>query len=132
MTRDIGDLAENKLIEWTIQAGITANKAYKDREGWDFILQFPFPELEVDIPLDRRDSRIECWVQVKGREAAKKSKSIKLSNWEKLIRSPLPAFFLIFDFGKENDPRNAYLVHVGEKWINIVLRKLRKFRSDDT
>lgn len=131
MDRDIGGLAEADLVRWTRQVGITPNKSGLDLEGWDYLLQFPFAEPPEGTTLDRRPARIECLVQVKGLEAARTRKSIKLSNWEKLVRSPLPAFFLVIDYGTQNDPGEAYLVHVGEEWIGKVLRRLRKLSAQD-
>jgi hypothetical protein len=131
MDRDVGGMAEAELSKWAHQVKITPNKSVFDREAWDYLLQFPFPETEKGITLDTRPSRIECLVQVKGLETVQTRKSIKLSNWERLVRSPLPAFFLIIDFGTQDNPNNAYLVHVGEMWINKVLHRLRELSSED-
>ncbi|MBI5301481.1 MAG: hypothetical protein HY868_05035 [Chloroflexi bacterium] len=126
MERDLGEMAQATLKTWAAQMTITANASNSDREGWDFLLQFP-PTLPVaGVPLDLRATRIECFVQVKGIETTRQRKSITLSNWEKLVGSPLPAFFLIIEFGKENDPQHAYLVHVNEEWIAKVLKRLRE------
>jgi hypothetical protein len=131
MGRDVGGMAESELLKWAHQVGITPNRALVDREAWDFLLQFPFSELTEKTTLDVRPSRIECLVQVKGLETPKTRKSLKLSNWEKLVRSLLPAFFLIIDFGKQDNPQDAYLVHVGEDWIGKVLHRLRELSSED-
>lgn len=126
LMRDIGTLAQIKLEEWAAQVSITSNVASKDKEGWDYLLQFPLLDFEIGKPLDLRPARIECLVQVKGIETEKKTKSIKLSNWEKLVSSPLPAFFLIVQYGEEDDPENAFLVEVDDKWIYKVMERLRK------
>jgi len=130
-------MAQAKLQEWAGQVSITANPASQDREGWDFFLQFPLSQASESIPLDLRPSRIECLVQVKGlglshskKPVKRRRKSIELSNWEKLVKSPLPAFFLIVDYGSSNDPRNAYLIHVDQKWISSVLERLRKVPTE--
>jgi len=130
--RDIGRMAETELENWCNQVGITPNRATYDKEGWDYFLQFPF-ETEASVPtLDQRPSRVECFVQVKGTDDSEKNrKSISLSNWERLIRNPLPAFFLIIDYSLKNQPVNAYLIHVDKKWIISVLHRLRELGSDD-
>lgn len=129
--RDLGGMAEYLLGYWAKQINVTANKANDDREGWDFFLQFPHPSVESDTALDRRDSRIECFVQVKGTTEAQIRKSIKLSNWAKLVESPFPAFFLIFVYSDDSDPVSAYLIHVGERYISRVLQRLHKLKGED-
>lgn len=130
--RDIGKIAEADFVKWSGQIkNFTVNKSEFDHEGWDFIVQLPFPKIESDLPLDRRTSRIECLIQVKGIETPQTRISIKLSNWEKLVISSLPTFFLVMDYGKHNDPQKAFLVHVNERWIAKVLKRLRELRPDD-
>lgn len=130
--RNVGRMAETELEKWCHQVLITPNKVTYDTEGWDYFLQFPF-ETEVSVPtLDQRASRIECLVQVKGTDDSEKNReSISLSNWERLIRSPLPAFFLVIDYGLQNQPVKAYLIHVDKKWISSVLHRLRELDSVD-
>jgi hypothetical protein len=130
MTRDIGTMAQAELLKWAGQVSITANLATLDREGWDYFLQFPASSPEIDSPLDLRSSRIECLIQVKGIGSPQTKKQVKLSNWEKLVKSHLPTFFLVIDFGKENDPQYAYLIHVWEEWISKVLHRLRELRGN--
>jgi hypothetical protein len=132
MGRDVGGMAEAELKKWAYQVGIVPNPAFVDREGWDFLLQFPFSELQETLPLDVRSDRIECLIQVKGLDVVKYRRSIKLSNWERLVRTPLPAFFLVIDFNWQASPKNAYLVHVGKEWIEKVLHRLRKLKSEDS
>lgn len=126
MARDLGSMAQAKLEEWAAQVLITANPSTKDKEGWDYILQLPYSSYNLEIPLDLRPSRIECWIQVKGIGAKRNRESISLSNWQKFVDSPLPAFFLIIDYGKEDIPQNAFLVHVDERWMVKVLKRLRE------
>ncbi len=126
MGRDIGKLAEATLEAWAAQVSVTANRAQNDREGWDYILQFPLENVSTGTPLDLRPSRPECLIQVKGLESKRQRKSIGLQNWEKLTKSPLPAFFLVLEFEHSNEPSNAYLIHAGEEWMSRVLKRLRE------
>lgn len=126
MARNIGDMAEAQVRKWCGEVNITANPSFSDREGWDFILQFP-EVLPGDSPLDLIQPRIECFVQVKGVGTAKNRLSLPLSNWMKLVFSPLPAFFLIIDYGNNNtDPEQAYMVAVDETVISNVMKRLRQ------
>jgi len=54
---------------------------------------------------------------------------VKLSNWDRLVKSPLPAFFLVLEFDGGLHPQRAYLVHVGEVWIRGVLKRERELGS---
>ncbi|MBI5034267.1 MAG: hypothetical protein HZB51_27415 [Chloroflexi bacterium] len=125
MARNLGKMAESELQRWAAQVGITANRATEDVEGWDYLLQFPPEQLVAGMPLDLRPSRIESFVQVKGTSTTENRESISLSNWEKLINTPLPAFFLIIVYGGNDSPQKAYLVHVDKQWISKALKRLR-------
>lgn len=129
--RDLGEMAESLLRLWAAQVNITANRANIDREGWDFFLQFPYESVEPDTTLDRREARIECLVQVKATTKSQDRKSIKLSNWGKLVESPFPAFFLVVVCSDGFEPESAYLVHLDESYITNVLRRLRELGGED-
>jgi hypothetical protein len=129
--RNVGGMAESQLENWAHQVGITPNKVSHDKEGWDYFLQFPF-ETNISAPtLDQRSSRIECLIQVKGTDTDKRRESISLSNWERLVRSPLPSFFLVINYASQNQPSEAHLIHVNKRWIESVLHKLRKLRPEE-
>jgi hypothetical protein len=57
---------------------------------------------------------------------------MKVSNWKRLVQSPLPAFILILEFDGDNSPQRAFLVHVGEAHIRRVLHKLRELGTGAT
>jgi hypothetical protein len=66
--RDLGDLGESVLRQWTAQLGVKTNKSQdKDATGWDFILEWPFHYAQdiKNIPLDRLPTPLKCLVQVK-------------------------------------------------------------------
>lgn len=129
MTRDLGTLAEADLLRWAAQINLSANKSTQDREGWDFFIQVPYDTLE-SAPLDRRDPRIECLIQVKGVGKNKGRKSIELSNLEKLVKSQMPTFFLIIVYKNELIPQEAFIVHVGDDLIEKTLKRLREVDED--
>ena len=129
--RNLGGMAEAKLEDWAHQVGITPNKTKYDKEGWDYFLQFPYETDLSVLTLDQRASRIECLVQVKGTDSQQARKSISLSNWERLVRTPLPSFFLVINYRSRNQPSEAYLIHIDKKWIESVLHRLRELGPEE-
>lgn len=80
--------------------------------------------------MDIRPPEISCKIQVKSTDKRiGKIKDIKLSNWERLVKSPLPSFFVVIEFDGKVDAQRAYLVHVGEYWIGKILEKLRELED---
>lgn len=129
--RNLGGMAEARLEDWAHQVGITPNKTKYDKEGWDYLLQFPYEADRSVLTLDERASRIECLVQVKGTDSKKARNSISLSNWERLVRTPLPSFFLVINYRSHNQPSEAYLIHIDKRWIESVFHRLRELGPED-
>lgn len=126
MRRDVGELGEAVLRQWAADTGATANKAYQDRGGWDFIVEIPMPQAESRPLLDQTKPDLQCLVQVKSTDSSRMAVAIKLSNWHRLVSSPLPAFVLLLGFDGRPQPVRAHLVHVWEPVMERVLRRLRE------
>jgi hypothetical protein len=132
--RKLGRLGEDALIAWAHQVGITVNKATEDERGWDYILEFPVPPrtpTDFHLPLDKAPGLIRCFVQVKSTDGQKRSCSVTLSNWESLVKCPLPAFFLALEFDHNIECQRAFLVHIGEEYIGKALKRLREAGPED-
>jgi len=130
--RDLGSMGESAVEGWSHQCGIVPNRPRKDIKGWDLILEFPHIKSanRIQHPLDIRPPEISCKIQVKSTDKQTgKIKSIKLSNWERLVKFPLPSFFVIIEFDGKVDAQRAYLVHVGEYWIGKTLERLRDLEA---
>ena len=125
--RDLGRMAEKTLEHWAAEEGITCNKASDDKTGWDYYLEFPF---SADDRLDTRPPPIVALVQVKGTDGRRNRKDIKLDAWERLIKAPVPTFYLIIHYKNGRTPVEAFLVHVGEEYIRRVLKRLREESSN--
>ena len=94
--RDLGSMGEACFSFWCAQANLTANSSRIDSWGWDFYVEFP-QENHENISLDMRPSPIKCKVQVKATSKEDKKKvQIKISNLEKLVKSPDPVLFLFY------------------------------------
>lgn len=133
--RDLGQLAEDTLRLWISgKSSITLNEVRKDKEGWDVLLEFPFLEPDEGMPWDTAAPRIQCFLQVKGKDIKsqkQKQRDVKLNNWQKLIYTPLPAFFLVYEYDGDS-LQQAYILHVNDNWMEKVLRRLRMTRKGDS
>lgn len=89
------------------------------------MLEFP-SEPVASLPFDLDPAPIKCWIQVKSTDKVKGNRSVKLSNWKRLVDASEPTFFLTLDFGDKKECQNAYLVHIGEEYIREVLKRLRE------
>ena len=131
---NLGEVGEDTLQLWASQVGLTVNKAHRDNRGWDYLVEFPIAENKSEglkLPLDRVPSPLKCFIQVKSTDGRPGKWSVKLDNLTYLVKSPYPAFFLIFEFDSQDAPQRAYLVHIGEDLIRTVLKRLRILNQTD-
>lgn len=128
LTTRVAKLGEKTLDAWASQVDITINPSIEDTTGWDYVLEFPL-EIESAIkagtPLDKLPPALQCWMQVKSSNSRPGFHDVKLSNWKRLIDTPLPAFFFVCEFDNKSDCQTAYLVHIGDHYIREALKRLR-------
>jgi hypothetical protein len=123
----LGPLGETKFSEWCAGAQLTANRSLEeDRTGWDHYVEFPYAK--TNLPRDKQLSPIECKVQVKATQRKDRKLAIKVSVLKRLVDYSYPAFILFLEFSKDDEPvvENAFLVHVDERVIKRVLKKIRE------
>ncbi|HWM89419.1 MAG TPA: hypothetical protein VN493_01485 [Thermoanaerobaculia bacterium] len=127
----LGALGESTLTTWATARRILPQKVTYDQNGWDYLLEFPplWGSTLPPYPRDREPARISCLVQVKATSIGDLNRSVSLTNWQRLITHPLPAFFLVIDFGEGVVPQVAYLVPVDAASIHQVLRRIRELDS---
>jgi hypothetical protein len=132
MDRDLGELGELELARWAAARGISAQKVTKDRHGWDYLLEFKLPRTTGSpaLPIDTASPPISCLVQVKSTSTGDLNRPVELINWLRLIKNPLPVFFLILDFGLSDTPSAAYLVPLGKYNIRRALQRIRQLDSE--
>jgi hypothetical protein len=123
--RDLGPLGETVFKGLCHAVGLTVHKAEMDRTGWDFLVEFPRAQID-NLPVDMLPPSVECKVQVKATDKRKRRLPITVSNLDRLIKSPIPAFFFFIEFDEKNEPQSAYLTHVGKEIIEKTLRRVRK------
>jgi hypothetical protein len=123
--RDVGRMGENTFEVWCNSVGLISNKSRVDKTGWDYLVEFPIDH-ENSLPVDLIPPPIECRIQVKSTDKYRGEIDISLKNIEKLVKTLIPTFICIFEFGGKDNPQRAYLVHVGEEIIHRTLSRLRK------
>ena len=134
MTRNVGQLGESVLTKWAAEVNAAINKAVIDRTGWDFLVEFGISTDDTDEsrPLDLMPSPLQCLIQVKSTDTGERRIKTSLANWLRLVRSPLPTFFLLLDFGYAPECTQAYLIHVGDRLMYRTLKRLRSLTARAT
>lgn len=131
MSRDIGKAGEDFFSGLCSQSGITTNKAYYDKTGWDYLVEIPNENINDKISFDNYPFPCKCLVQVKSSDNNPGGWSIKLSNWRHLIFTELPSFYLVFEFDNKPIPQRAYLYHIWENDIKKILKVFRGLEKID-
>ncbi|PSU01657.1 hypothetical protein [Photobacterium iliopiscarium] len=124
---NLGKLGEEELSRWCTSAGLIANRSLEeDTMGWDHLVEFPY--IKSDAPQDKQEKPIECKIQLKSTQRTDKSVNIKLSALKRLVDYTSPAFILFYEYDNSISPvlEHSYLVHVDEKLITRILKKIRQ------
>lgn len=123
---NVGDYGEDEVTAWASKLGVTVNKVQRDRHGWDLYFQFPRPGDAGDGDVASRVSEASCKVQVKTIRAGKGKTKVKLDNWERLAKDPMPCFYVVLEVDDSRTTRDVFLVHVGKTLIEQTLKHLHK------
>jgi hypothetical protein len=105
-------MGEAVLRQWAGETGLVCNPVERDAAGWDFLLEFPLPS-PGELPLDKTPRPVQAFVQVKSTDTPGQRFNVKLDNWLRMVRTPMPAFFLILEYDGASYPERAFLQHVG-------------------
>ncbi len=127
---ELGEKGESRFQEFCADAKLTCNKSIRDRTGWDFIVEFPFEEINNDHTLDKRRSAISCHMQVKTVWAESKRVTIRLSSAERLAKEPKPAFVFVLLINDNLEAIDTYLIHLRGDNLERILKRLRKAQAN--
>jgi len=127
--RDLGLMGESIFTKWCAEAGLIPNGSNVDKTGWDFYVEFPLSSCSDDI--DKQSAPIECKIQVKATDKQDRKLPITLSNLIRMVKAPLPTFFIFIEFDGLSDPQRTYLVHVDDNLIENTLKRVRKVDQSD-
>jgi hypothetical protein len=129
MMRDLGRMGEDAFSYLCNTTGLIANKAFVDKTGWDFLVEFPVSRNNM-VPLDMQQSPIQCKFQIKSTDTNVRKISISLSNLDRLVKDPLPAIYCLFDFNGKNEVQQIYCLHIDDNIMEKTLKELRKIGID--
>ena len=127
--RDLGTMGEHAFSLWCADVGLIANGSQIDKTGWDYFVEFPF-NFSLDSDLIHK-SAIECKVQVKSTDDRKGKIPVLLSNLRRLITAQMPSFFVFIEFDGKSQAQNGYVVHVDNKLISKVLKRLHGLEQSE-
>lgn len=133
MIRRVGRAAEDKVRAWANPNDMTAHPPAHDERAWDFIIEYDLPVNEP-VSLDKSESIVTCKIQAKGTYAnSKKSIQIELTNWNYMVKQPIPFFVVIVVFNEDDldNPTAVFLVHIDKDYVEKVLKKLRGLTGDE-
>lgn len=124
----IGGIGQKAFETWAEQANIVANPSISnDERGWDILLQLPSDPKDLQMGVwDRALPEISCMIQIKTTTSLDQFEAITLSNWQRMIREPMPWFVAAIHLDAEHQPSQAYLIHIGREWCQKVLIRLRE------
>jgi hypothetical protein len=128
MTNDeLGEKGEAHFKEICADAGLICNKADRDRAGWDFVIDFKFPDKTAStVTLEGRKAPLSCHVQLKTVLENTDAIEMRLSSAERLAKELKPSFVYVFKVDKDGGYSSAYLIHLRGEALAAILKRLRK------
>jgi hypothetical protein len=126
---NIGDLAEAEFNRWCQQVKIMASPPGKDRHGWDYHLNLP----ETDqVDLFTAPPALSANVQIKGHLGDDPDRpAIALSNWQRMIREPVPWFVCVVLLDKHGEAIRAALIHVDKERVEKAAERIWKNQASE-
>jgi hypothetical protein len=128
---ELGEKGEARFREICANDSLICNKADRDRAGWDFIVDFPFPSSTGSLTLDQRPIPMSCRVQIKTIWATNKRVKLHLSSAERLAKELKPAFIFVFTVDINLEVEEAFILHMRGDNLARVLERLRKAELEE-
>ncbi|GAA3075281.1 hypothetical protein GCM10010520_23000 [Rhizobium viscosum] len=122
----LGELGEAAFGAMCAKAGLVANKATRDRAGWDFRVEVPNSALPTSVPADKRAIPDPFVFQIKTMWHGGTHFTASLISLERLAKSSEPAFILVLTIDEDRNERDAFLIHMGDKVLDLVLKRLTR------
>jgi len=133
---DLGDWGESQFRSLCSASGLIANKAERDKMGWDFLVELPPDATAASLPLDCRPNRLGCRVQIKTQWRRDDGRfKMTLSAAQRLAMDPGPSFIIVLTAvpcGEIAEPTLAFchVIHMLDNNLERVLKRLREAAID--
>jgi len=125
---ELGEKGESRFKEICADAQLICNKSDRDLAGWDFIVDFPFKNIESEA-LDSRQGPTSCHVQVKTLFQTSNRFQMRLSSAERLAKEKKPSFVYVLRINGDLEFVDSFLIHLLDESLAVILKRLRKERS---
>lgn len=123
---ELGHKGELHFATVCNDAHLVANRVDRDRNGWDFIVDFPFRSDGPPTSLDKRDAPISCRVQVKTIWHDNEAVELRLSAAERLAKDPKPTFIYVLKIDDNGQAVRGHLIHLLDNNLAKILKRLRR------
>lgn len=128
----LGEKGEKRFGEICADANLIANKSGVDVMGWDYLVEFPYPDPNLTISFDKRVHPPECKFQVKTVWDDAKRVELKLSAAERLAKSDRPSFIIVFLVRHDLEIKSLKIFHMLDDNLGKILKRLRQATAKNT
>ena len=122
----LGEKGERRFAELCADADLICNQSSRDRMGWDFIVEFPFPNRHDGRPLDSRPQPPECRAQVKTVWEGQKYIKMRLSCADRLAKYLYPTCIFVLTCKNDLTFEGIYGIHISDDVLSSILKKIRE------
>ena len=122
---ELGDLGEKEFAKLCVSGHMICNESGRDRTGWDFIVESPFPTSSF-TPMDQRPQPPECRSQVKTVWAGQKNIKLRLSSAERLAKHGQLACIFVLTVNQDKTFESLYGIHIIDDVLSMILKEIRK------
>lgn len=127
-TDDIGRAGEQIFDRWARAAGALSLQHVHDDIGVDRVFEKALPQSDNAL-LDAEPPCVQGWVQIKTTTKKRLSEYVKLDSCRRFVFSDSPVFFVRIRIERDEEPVEAYILHVDESWGGGVLEEIRRLAS---
>jgi hypothetical protein len=130
---ELGEMGQAYFSQICARTGLVCNQAKdRDRTGWDFIVEFKFPNIKEAPALESRGRPISCHIQVKTMHDTRTRFQMPLSSAEYLAKEQKPSFVYVLRVNNKFEFVEAFLIHILDDPLSVILKRLRQERAAKT
>ena len=120
------EFGESLFYAACTRKGLVANKAIRDRTGWDYRVEIPNAALDSSDHADKRSIPPALMFQIKTMRSDKAQFAAPLLSMERFAKGLEPSFILVILIDNDDSIAESYLIHIAEASLDAVLKRLVK------